>query len=131
MECIPFNKLVFVFAYRDGRPLGRSSRRQAVMNKETDMHQAVIPRTQKIDHHNQLSQREYAAKLAPLLIEKLERVRRERETQELLKKKLTEVKKNTYIFCSGSKLSSSGYLHEFLGRNETSLCYPRKTPSGR
>lgn len=77
--------------YRDGRPIGRSSRRLAALNKETNMHQAVIPRTQKMDYHNQLSQKEYAAKLAPLLIEKLERVRKERETQELLKKKLTEV----------------------------------------
>ncbi|KAF5293498.1 hypothetical protein FQA39_LY02983 [Lamprigera yunnana] len=83
----------------DGKPLSRSSRRQtsmlskqvqeqAALNKETNMHQAVIPRTQRMDT------RQYQATdpstFAPILIEKLEKVKKEQESQELLNRKLLE-----------------------------------------
>ncbi|XP_031353608.1 axin isoform X2 [Photinus pyralis] len=83
----------------DGKSLPRASRRQssmltkqvqeqAALNKETNMHQTVIPRTQRMDT------RQYHATdpltFGPILIEKLEKVRREQESQELLSKKLME-----------------------------------------
>ncbi|KAK4874438.1 hypothetical protein RN001_013798 [Aquatica leii] len=83
----------------DGKPLSRPSRRQASMlskqvqeqaalNRETNMHQTVIPRTQRMDS------RQYHATdplmFAPILIEKLEKVKKEQESQELLNRKLME-----------------------------------------
>ncbi|KAK5640910.1 hypothetical protein RI129_009457 [Pyrocoelia pectoralis] len=83
----------------DGKSVSRSSRRQssmltkqvqeqAALNKETNMHQTVIPRTQRMD-----TQQYHAtdpSTFAPILIEKLEKVKREQESQELLNKKLME-----------------------------------------
>lgn len=54
------------------------------------MHQTVIPRTQRMD-----SKQYHAADpatFAPILIEKLEKIKREQESQELLDKKLMEVR---------------------------------------
>ncbi|XP_053608147.1 axin isoform X1 [Plodia interpunctella] len=61
--------------------------RNAVINKEQDT-AMVIPRTQRM----QSSQLRVLppAKFAPLLIEKLERVRRDQETKERLERRLTE-----------------------------------------
>lgn len=80
--------------------MGRSSRRKAAfearqarasaaLNKETHMHQTLIPRTQRLDTRQcqPMNPQQFAA----ILIEKLENVRRDQESQELLDKKLKEV----------------------------------------
>ncbi|XP_022905117.1 axin isoform X2 [Onthophagus taurus] len=81
----------------DGRSLGRSRRKtnsdarqareSAALNKETHLHQAVIPRTQRIDTRQyMLNPDEFAA----ILIEKLKCVKKEQDSQELLDRKLKE-----------------------------------------
>lgn len=80
--------------------MGRSSRRKAAiearqarasaaLNRETHMHQTVIPRTQRADSRQCLPMQPEL--FAAILIGKLENVRREQESQELLDKKLKEV----------------------------------------
>ncbi|XP_008196701.1 axis inhibition protein isoform X1 [Tribolium castaneum] len=78
----------------DGRP-GRSLRksieekqmRQFARNKEVNMNQRFIPRTQRMDvGNNCLPIEEHAA----LLIKKLENLKREQENQELFKRRLKE-----------------------------------------
>ncbi|CAH1959889.1 unnamed protein product [Acanthoscelides obtectus] len=83
----------------DGRSLGRTTRRKAViearktreyaaLNQETHMHQILIPRTQRIDTRQcQPMDRDT---FAAILIEKLEAVKRGQDQQELLDKKLRE-----------------------------------------
>lgn len=80
--------------------MGRSSRRKAAfearqaracaaLNKETHMHLTVIPRTQRLDTRQcrPMDPQEFAA----ILTERLETIKREQESQELLDKKLKEV----------------------------------------
>ncbi|XP_025829569.1 axin-1 isoform X2 [Agrilus planipennis] len=87
----------------DGRSVHRSSRRQAALqsrqmqelaalNRETNMHQTLIPRTQRLDsrQYQAMDPKKYADMFAPMLIEKLEKVKREQESQELLNRKLME-----------------------------------------
>lgn len=96
--------IVIVLTYyllpSDGRSLGKSSRRKAVLearkareyaalNQETHMHQILIPRTQRVDTR-QCQPMEKEA-FATILIEKLEMVKREQDQQELLDRKLKEV----------------------------------------
>lgn len=69
----------------DGR---RMSRRQAAVNKEGAMNQIVIPRTQWVDKSQ--CQPMDPQKFACILIEKLEVIKKDRDTQELLDKKLSE-----------------------------------------
>lgn len=64
----------------------RQARQSAALNKET--HQTVIPRTQRLDTRQ--CQPMHPQEFAAILIEKLESVIRDRETQELLVKKLRE-----------------------------------------
>lgn len=84
----------------DGRSLHRSTRRKsasiearmvresAAINKETHMHQAVIPRTQRVDKQQvkPLMPDEFAA----ILIQKLETLKRSQDKHELLERKLSE-----------------------------------------
>ncbi|XP_066139612.1 axin isoform X1 [Euwallacea fornicatus] len=73
----------------DGRSMGiRTSRRQATLNREVHMNQIVIPRTQWVDKSQ--CQPMDTHKFASMLIEKLEIVKKDRDTQELLEKKLTK-----------------------------------------
>ncbi|XP_018561819.1 axin-1 [Anoplophora glabripennis] len=83
----------------DGRSLGKSSRRKAVLearkareyaalNQETHMHQILIPRTQRVDTRQCQPMDKEA--FATILIEKLEMVKREQDQQELLDRKLKE-----------------------------------------
>ncbi|XP_050302242.1 axin-1 isoform X2 [Anthonomus grandis grandis] len=72
----------------DGRSLGRTSRRQAALNREVHMNQVVIPRTQWVDKSRCVPMEPH--KFASMLIEKLEMVKKDRDTQELLEKKLRE-----------------------------------------
>nr|CAI5845532.1 unnamed protein product [Callosobruchus analis] len=85
----------------DGRSLGRTTRRKAViearktreyaaLNQETHMHQILIPRTQRIDTRQ--CQPMDSDTFAAILIEKLEAVKRDQDQQELLDKKLREVR---------------------------------------
>ncbi|KAG5888939.1 hypothetical protein JTB14_012198 [Gonioctena quinquepunctata] len=83
----------------DGRSLGRTSRRKAVLearktreyaalNQETNMHQILIPRTQRVDTKQckPMDRDTFAC----VLIEKLEAVKRYQDQQELLDRKLRE-----------------------------------------
>nr|XP_023025765.1 axin isoform X1 [Leptinotarsa decemlineata] len=83
----------------DGRSLGRTSRRKAVMearktreyaalNQETNMNQILIPRTQRVD--TKQCQPMDRDTFASILIEKLEAVKLSQEKQELLERKLKE-----------------------------------------
>ncbi|CAH0564301.1 unnamed protein product [Brassicogethes aeneus] len=90
----------------DGRSLGRPSKRQAVlerrharesaaMNRETFMNQTLIPRTQRMDS-NKLQPMQ-PEQFAAILTQKLDVVKRERDTKELLEKKLKESESMTSI----------------------------------
>lgn len=81
--------------FSDGRSMGRMSRRQAAVNKEGAMNQIVIPRTQWVDKSQ--CQPMDPHKFACILIEKLEIIKKDRETQELLEKKLSEVSVTHYL----------------------------------
>lgn len=67
----------------------RQVKELAALNRETHMHQTVIPRTERVDSRQcqPMQPNEFAA----ILIEKLETVRREQESSELLDRKLSEV----------------------------------------
>ncbi|XP_060521598.1 axin-1 isoform X2 [Cylas formicarius] len=68
----------------DGRSLVRTSRRQAAVNREAHMNQIVIPRTKRIDKLQ--CQPMDVDQFAAILFEKLEMVKKERETMELIEK---------------------------------------------
>ncbi|XP_049823541.1 axin-1 isoform X2 [Aethina tumida] len=83
----------------DGRSKGRSTRRQnvrdiqqvrelAALNKETDMHLTLIPRTQRLDGsgYKPRNREEFDAEL----MQKLVAVKREQDKNELLERKLSE-----------------------------------------
>ncbi|XP_019762013.2 axin isoform X1 [Dendroctonus ponderosae] len=72
----------------DGRPFGRTSRRQAALNREGQMNQIVIPRTQRVDKSQ--CQPMDPDKFASMLIEKLVMVKKDLDAQELLERKLRE-----------------------------------------
>lgn len=87
---------MFLTFFSDGR---RMSRRQAAVNKEGAMNQIVIPRTQWVDKSQ--CQPMDPQKFACILIEKLEVIKKDRDTQELLDKKLSEVSVLVYqSFCN-------------------------------
>lgn len=69
--------------------MGRTSRRQAAVNREVHMNQILIPRTQRVDKSQ--CQPMDPHKFASILIDKLEVVKKHQDTQELLEKKLKEV----------------------------------------
>ncbi|KAL1494171.1 hypothetical protein ABEB36_009815 [Hypothenemus hampei] len=77
----------------DGRTLCRASRRQAILNKEVNMKQVVIPRTQWIEksHYQPMDPQEFFS----LVKKKLEVVKKERDMQEWFEKKLTESSLNS------------------------------------
>lgn len=96
--------------HSDGRSLCKSSRRKAAiearqareyasLNQETHMHQIVIPRTQRL---NTLLPPLNKEDFANLLIEKLTAVKRSQEQQEVLDRKLKEVRIHykVYNLCS-------------------------------
>ncbi|KAK9737109.1 Axin beta-catenin binding motif [Popillia japonica] len=82
----------------DGKSICRSSRRKtqearqaresAALNKETHLYQTVIPRPERMDIRQcrPMNPQQFAA----ILIEKLEKVKKDRESQELLDRKLKE-----------------------------------------
>ncbi|KRT81696.1 hypothetical protein AMK59_5721, partial [Oryctes borbonicus] len=84
----------------DGKSICRSSRRKtqthearqaresAALNKETHLHQTLIPRTQRLDTRQ--CQPMNPEQFAAILIEKLEMVKKDQESQELLDRKLKE-----------------------------------------
>lgn len=67
----------------------RQAKELAALNKETHMHQTLIPRTQRLDTRQ--CQPMHPQQFAAILIEKLENVKREQDSSELLEKKLNEV----------------------------------------
>ncbi|XP_076275789.1 protein axin isoform X1 [Rhynchophorus ferrugineus] len=79
----------------DGRSSVRRTRRQAALNKESQMNQTVIPRTQRVDKSQcrPMDPSQFAA----ILIEKLELVKKQQDTHELLDKKLKDSEMLTSI----------------------------------
>lgn len=67
----------------------RQAKELAALNKETHMHQTLIPRTQRLDTRQ--CQPMHPQQFAAILIEKLETVKREQDSLDLLDKKLSEV----------------------------------------
>lgn len=79
----------------DGRSMGRTTRRQAALNREVQMNQIVIPRTQRVDKSQ--CQPMDPCRFAAILIEKLEVVKKSQDAQDLLEKKLKESESLTSI----------------------------------
>ncbi|XP_058806426.1 axin isoform X2 [Phymastichus coffea] len=64
-------------------------KKSAMVNRETDIHETIIPRTQRVTREQ--TQPKNPVEFAKLLIEKLERVKRDRDNEETLDRKLKEV----------------------------------------
>lgn len=88
--------------FSDGRSFGRTTRLQAkiearqvrqsaALNREMNMNQILIPRTQRLDTRQ--CQPMDCDTFAAILIDKLERIKKEQEAQELFDRKLKEVRK--------------------------------------
>ena len=80
-------------------------RRDAMQNRDHSVHQTFIPRTQRVPKEQMMPQQpnEFAA----LLIQKLEAVKRERESEEKLLRIVAEV-------CSLKQVSSQTYIVLFI-----------------
>ncbi|XP_030757670.1 axin isoform X2 [Sitophilus oryzae] len=72
----------------DGRSAVRRTRRQAALNRESQMNQIVIPRTQRVDKVQ--CQPMDPMQFAAILTEKLEAVKKQQDAHELLEKKLKD-----------------------------------------
>lgn len=83
----------------------RQMRQFAARNKETNVNHSFIPRTQRTDVMNKpLPMEEHAA----LLIQKLEELKREQESQELLHRRLKEVSRRKFVVGAMTVVDFSG-----------------------
>ena len=64
----------------------------ALQNRDPGIHQTVIPRTQRmLPKEQQMLQQQQPHEFAALLIQKLEAVKRERDLEDKLNRKISEV----------------------------------------
>lgn len=68
-------------------------KKSAMINRDPIGHEGIIPRTQRVSR--EMTQPMKPETFARLLIEKLERVKRDRENEEKLERKLKEVDMST------------------------------------
>ena len=129
MIFLTFFNLSIFYAIRDGRSISRSSKRQhmrqgvsrqynyvrsdgtikksALMNRDPLVNESIIPRTQRITREQTKPPK--PEEFAQIIIEKLERVKREQDNQEILERKLREVDRsndNLHENCSLMPLSN-------------------------
>ena len=85
---------------RSGRSQEKQIRQLAARNKETNMTHSFIPRTLRKNWegkgHTPVNAEERAAHAA-IIIEKLEQLKREQESEDLLHKRLKEVSRNDFV----------------------------------